>query len=126
MSDSPLPKKTPTQWLCAVTTASCFVCLTQMLGRDQLTPWLHWSVGLFAFAIPVLSVFSFRSAERRHQPARWSDVARSLLSESGLLAGFLGLAAVVGHFGGLYAAGFVASGLLAVGLTAGKESPKDA
>jgi hypothetical protein len=125
MEDSPLPKKRSLQWLCATTAASCFVCLTQMLGRDQWTTALHWSVGLFAFAIPVLAVFSFRSANPRHKPPRATDLLREFLRLAGLLAGGAGLATTFAHFGCVYVVVFLVSVAVALSLTIGKEPPKD-
>ena len=116
---------TKTQTLYAGLAGGCFVGVTQLLGRDTLSPCLHWSVGLFAFAIPGLLLFSIKKFHT-FTGSTCSDLFLGFFFFLSLAAALLGMVCLFAHFHPAYGAvlSFSAgSAVLGVRILRGRQRP---
>jgi hypothetical protein len=91
-----------------------FAALTQLLGRDGLTFWLHLAVCCFAISIPGLILFSIM----RHETANKNHTCWDFFLFSfwliSLLSSFLGVGSLFAHFHQAYGIVFAVCAVAAV------------
>src|SRR5690349_345202 len=95
------------QALYAGLAAAEFTALTQLLGRESLSGWLHASVICFAVSIPGLVLFSLKRYETEDETHVCWDLFLCGFWFVSLLMGLLGLAGLFAHFRPTYGAVFV-------------------